>query len=253
MIAKVSSRPVSIMDEMLQCPYSLEYLSLHGRQSENPDTRGKHRDGCGIAFVDNGNIIIEKRTREDAWDESYIRIVENAKSNVFIAHNRKTSEGLETRIEGTHPFYFEKEGVKMAFSHNGTAETLVPEAKKLGTSDTKLYFEEIIRNAATTEPEDIMASLISFTAKTEYDSLSAFLITSRNELYAWRLFNEKDEKNFDAYSRYYTLYLCLRNNSAVIASEPLDDQPWMLLPNQSFVYLRPDKGFLKMRYTQLNL
>jgi predicted glutamine amidotransferase len=58
MLSKVSINETSIMDEMLSCPYSLQYLSENGRQPENPAQRGNHNDGCGLAFFEKENLQI---------------------------------------------------------------------------------------------------------------------------------------------------------------------------------------------------
>jgi predicted glutamine amidotransferase len=253
MLAKISLQESSIMEEMLQCPYSLQYLSENGRQSSNPEQRGHHRDGCGIAFVDQSGMHIEKRRREEAWDASYIQTVREARSKVFIAHNRRTSQGLETRLEGTHPFSLEKNGIRFAFCHNGTAESYVPEALARGTADTQLFFEELIATTNHFTTEAIAESVQRIARKTQYDSISGMLITDRNELFVWRIHDESPDR-IERLSSYYTLYLSFRKGSVVIASEPLDDSPWVLLPNKTFLGIVPNnESTLLLEYKSLTI
>ena len=105
MIAKVSSAEASIIDEIFLCPVSLHYLSQNGRQPDAPWERGEHKDGCGMAYIENGSITIHKRDKENAWDESYQDIALSSRSKIFIAHNRLASEGLNTSVDAAHPFF----------------------------------------------------------------------------------------------------------------------------------------------------
>ncbi|MEO8088455.1 MAG: class II glutamine amidotransferase, partial [Bacteroidota bacterium] len=129
MIAKISVEPTGILDEMLKCPYSLKYLSEHGRQPSDPETRGSHHDGCGMAFSKNGNVEIHKRSKENAWDETYQQVARTASSNIFIAHNRLASKGLEMTENGAHPFSIDAGGKTFALCHNGGVRTYMEEAK----------------------------------------------------------------------------------------------------------------------------
>lgn len=253
MIAKVSSDPVSILDEMLECPYSLEYLSRNGRQHKDPRQRGPHRDGCGLAYTAFGEIHLEKRTRENVWDASYIAFVEEARSRCFLAHNRKTSEGLATGLGGTHPFYAEKNGLQYAFCHNGTAESLLGEAKAQNTSDSKLFFAAVLGHITMETPGAFAAALEDFAKHNTYDSLTGLLLCSDESLYAWRIVNVKDPAERERLERYYTLYVCWRNGSLVVASEPLDDLPWMLLPNHTMLQLRPGAHCVHAGFSDLHI
>ncbi|MEP7170770.1 MAG: class II glutamine amidotransferase, partial [Bacteroidota bacterium] len=238
MIAKASVRETSIMDEMLNCPYSLEYLSEHGRQPDEPSQRGNHRDGCGMAFIQNNTTEIHKRDRDHALDDSYIHTVREARSKLFIAHNRLASAGLESRVEASHPFELFSQGSKYAFSHNGTIYNFVDEAKKRNTSDSFIFLEHLISKTELNDDETIIKRIISIAQSAAFSSMIAFLLAP-DHLMAWRIFNEQDKSKLEKRILYYTMYMKLSKNNIVFSSEPLDDEGWTLMPNNTLLSVKP--------------
>jgi len=247
MIAKASIQETTILDEMLNCPYSLEYLSEHGRQPDEPSQRGNHRDGCGMAFIHNTTTEIHKRDREHAWDDSYIKTVNDARSKLFIAHNRLTSAGLESRVEGSHPFEIFAQGSVYAFSHNGTIYNFVDEAKSRSTSDSFIFLEQIISQTEPNDDDAIIKRMITVAQTCEYNSMTSFLLAPDHLLVA-RIFNENDKSKFEKRNMYYTMYMKLAKNTVVFASEPLDDESWTLMPNNSLISIKPSASHLQMNY-----
>ncbi len=251
MIAKASIAPSSILEEMLTCPHSLKQLSTQGRLPDNPKERGNHNDGCGLAFAAKNKIEIHKRDRKEAWNESYIETVKSATSNLFIAHNRLTSEGLETRVEGSHPFAMQAQGIDYCFSHNGTIYDFVEEAKQRNTSDSFLFFEKLISQTSSNAPAEIIKRLTNLMHHCDYSSMIGFLMSPK-KLMVWRIFNEKNKALQSDYELYYTMYFKLKKDAIVFASEPLDDESWTLLPNKSFLSIEPDREKLNLQYYLLS-
>ncbi len=248
MIAKASVTPTNIIDEMLLCPHSLKYLSENGKQPDNPNIRGQHLDGCGMAFITDNTTEIHKRDRSHAWDASYIEIVKQAKSNLFLAHNRLTSAGLESRVEGSHPFAITANDVQYAFSHNGTIYDFVDDAKKRNTSDSQLFFEHLVLQNAVNSEEEIITRLKKIISTTTYSSATGFLLHPQS-LMVWRSFNQNEK--FEIRNAYYTMYMKLKHNQVVFSSEPLDDEPWVLMPNQSLISVSPLNSKLKLNFYSL--
>lgn len=250
MIAKVSVATTSIMDEMLTCPYSLKYLSEQGRLPENPQQRGSHHDGCGLAFIRDGNTEVHKRDRQHAWDDSYIQTIREARSNFFIAHNRLTSAGLESRLEGSHPFEIFLQGKKYAFSHNGTVYDYLSEAKRRNTSDTFLFLENILSATEPNDEESIIQRIIRVAKTTTYSSITAFLLTA-DILMVWRIFDDKDPLKSADRNLYYTMHMKLAKNSIVFSSEPLDNEGWVLMPNNTLISVMLSKKDIMFNYRML--
>lgn len=250
MIAKVASIETSLLNEMLSCPHSLQYLSTQGRLPDNPRERGNHNDGCGMAFVKGNEIKIDKRTRENAWDESYCKLAKETQSTLFIAHNRLTSEGLEARIEGSHPFALEAHGISYAFSHNGTFYDFVEEAKQKNTSDSFILFQKLISTTENNSEEKIISRLKNLIKNYHYNSITGFLM-SPDKLMVWRVFNESKKEKLGDYNLYYTLFMKLQKNAVVFSSEPLDDENWTLLPNMTCISAYPQNGSIALNYHSL--
>jgi predicted glutamine amidotransferase len=250
MIAKASSAITSFNEEMLTCPQSLYYLANQGRLPENPIQRGQHIDGCGIAFVENRKLKIHKRGSANAWDKTYVDVVNQARSNLFIAHNRLSSAGLESVAEGSHPFEIEAQGQTYSLSHNGTVYDWVNEAQQKSTTDSNLLLQKIISQTEENNEKQIIARLREIRNNCDFSSITGFLL-SAEKLQVWRIFNETKSHKQDDYNLYYTLFMKLSKDAVVFASEPLDNEQWTLLPNNSFVSVEPDSRNLKLVYAQI--
>ena len=251
LIAKASLHATTILDEMLNCPTSLFYLSTQGRLPDNPKERGEHNDGCGLAYVQDKQIEVHKRSRHNAWDASYVEVVQQAKSNLFIAHNRLASAGLEPRIEGSHPFEWQAHGVPYCFSHNGTIYDFVPEAKEKNTSDSFLFLQYLISQEEKNTVEAIKNRLSALMRSAQYSSMIATLM-SPDRLMVWRIYNDKKNEVQADYELYYTLYMKQANNSVTFASEPLDDGDWRLIPNKNFICVEKQAEQLIIHQSELS-
>ncbi len=224
-----------MLDEMMQCPYSLKYLSEHGLQPDGHSIRGTHDDGCGMAFSNNGNIEIHKRSKENAWNESYLNTAHTASSNIIIGYNRLASKALDKTEEGSHPFIINAGDKSFALCHNRGIKTYMAEAIQQHTSDSFIFLQKLIDDRAKNDAESIFLRLKEISKKTAYSSLTSFLMTDK-ELFVWRAYNEQDEKAMDS-EKHYTLYMAMKSNSAVFSSEPLDASLWMLIENKTFLHL----------------
>ena len=252
MLAKISVEETGILDEMLLCPYSLKYLSQNGRQPADPETRGTHLDGCGLAFSKSGGVEVHKRSRADAWDESYQQVARMARSRIFLAHNRLASHGLETSAGATHPFSITAKGKSFALCHNGGIKTYMEEAKQKQTSDSFIFLQRLIDPSGNNDVASIFSRLSDIARNTGYSSLCSFMI-SGTDLFVWRIYNVNDQAKKADYEKYYTLYMSLKNSAAVFSSEPLDDSSWLLLENKTFLHLNITGKNIGLQYRSLEI
>jgi predicted glutamine amidotransferase len=246
MFSKVSFKETSPINEMLNCPYSLKYLSENGRQPENAEVRGTHNDGCGMAFFENGKLKIEKRDKQHAWDASYVDSVNKISTKVFIGHNRLTVGGLQSNYDGTHPFYLKKGNKEFAFSHNGTIYNFMDEAKARNTSDSFIFMEKILQEDEFSELS-VLRQLKVIAEQTEYSSMIGFLLTE-NKLMAWRGFDNNDKEKSAHREKYYTMFMQLNKEGIVFSSEPLDNGTWTLMPNFSYVIADVNADSVNLKY-----
>ena len=251
MLAKVSVIPTGIMHELEQCPNSLLWLSENGRKSHDPDVRGRHNDGCGMAYIDKSGALRKTRHgKDDFWSDDYRKFAMQANSRLYIVHNRFASEGLDISEGGAHPFTIEKFGKELAFCHNGAVDSYMQEARERNTSDSEILLEELVKEIPDISTSSISNSIKIIANTKEYSSLCGFLL-SENELYIWRIFNENRKSDYDKLNRYFTLYFLMRKNEVLIASEPLDDDNWQLIPNNYLLSLKPTFENIEMKITAL--
>ncbi|MEO6168955.1 MAG: hypothetical protein ABIO46_05660, partial [Chitinophagales bacterium] len=147
---------------------------------------------------------------------TYQKIVRQAQSTTFIAHNRLASDVLEAQIDGAHPFFYQPSNTPYTFSHNGSIHSFLNEAKMEGTLDSRIFLQHLI-DEQERRPGSSKEAIVASIAKTEnYDSLCSLPI-SPDSLKIWRIFNDSAPEKIKAYEEYCTLYLSLRNHGTIIS------------------------------------
>ena len=240
MIGKVSFEEKTLEYEVLEAPRSLLWLSENGRQPDNPDKRGPHKDGNGISYVENGIVKCEKYGKENFFNDSFKELVRTKKSKISIAHIRRASEGLEKGQKCSHPFYAEKNKEGFALCHNGAIYgKFMEEAKLQNSSDSEIFLNEIVKRIKSTRDDEIFGVVNDISKNYDFSSLTSLFMT-KDKLCAWRIYKESEK-----YSKYYTLYISFREDSVILASEPIDDGEWSLLPNKNFISITPLENSVK--------
>ncbi len=237
MMAKLSIEETTIANEMLHCPYSLQYLSEKGDQLGSEEI-GFHKDGCGLGYVQDNELVIEKRGSSNAWDKSYVNAIITAKSKFFAAHNRLSSLFLNNKsdVSGAQPFG--KSGY--LFCHNGEIKTFAEEANKMATTDSFIFFSKLIDGAPVTI-DSVRERLIYIAANTKYNSMCGFL-GNENELFGWRIYKGENSNEADSFEKYFTLNVSLQKSHVIISSQKLNAQhnEWTNLPNNTLVHVKPN-------------
>jgi len=126
---------------------SLDELARHGGAT------GPHRDGWGIALLDEGDAFI-LREPEAACQSRWVEFL-NARlprTEVAIAHVRKATQG-ERKLRNTQPFSRELGGRRHVFAHNGHLTGLAagPGARRfrpIGETDSELAFCVLLERLA---------------------------------------------------------------------------------------------------------
>ena len=93
-------------------------------------------DNCGMAYIDNGKIIINKYDNFEKFYTDYAKI--EHKSNMLIHFRIATHGGVN--IENTHPFVLNS---RMALIHNGVLSGYGDKEK---ISDTRDFINKVIGN-----------------------------------------------------------------------------------------------------------
>jgi glutamine amidotransferase len=182
----------------------------------------EHPDGWGIAVHSDGWLVERSTTCADAC--ARFATVADRAASLVVAHVRKATVG-PVSLANTHPFV----RGRFAFAHNGTLDTrslaIAPEhaAAIAGDTDSERLFAYLLGcldNGSLAHGAAALAGL----------GTASFLIADGEHLYAHRLGR--------------ALYTLHRPGVALVASEPLTDEPWLELPDGAFVEIAPQRAAL---------
>lgn len=113
----------------------IPYDHLVEGQKHNPD-------GCGMSWVEDGEIKIFKSMSFEKWSENYFDVLSRLGAVDMLIHFRITSRG-QTREDMCHPF---KINDNLCVIHNGTISNIKPAETKDGVSDTYVLATQILAN-----------------------------------------------------------------------------------------------------------
>jgi len=98
-------------------------------------------DGCGMGWVENGELHVYKSMDFEDWFSEYNKVIERCGEIQMLIHFRITSRG-DTKLDMCHPFWINDDSILI---HNGTI-TEISAAKCIGgRSDTSVFSEEVLR------------------------------------------------------------------------------------------------------------
>ncbi len=238
LLAKVSQRAESGYYELVQAPHSLRKQAQSARM---PHGYGGHNEGCGIAWLQANNVLLEKRGKIDAWDDSFCALAETINTGAFIAHNRAATPGLQISTSDSHPYSTQWRGAPAAFCHNGEVTSFVPEAVQRGVTDSLIFMEHFVSDVREGTVDDIGAYLVRMSGTWNYSSLNA-LVLSADGLYAWRWYDDVPNSSFDR-ERYCSLYMRQTATGILIGSEEIDRSPgWISIPNRTVLVIKPGEA-----------
>jgi hypothetical protein len=260
MLAKISLNHESPYPEFVEAVRSLRKQSVCGCvpkiKIDGRDLAPGHADGCGVGYVCESQVQIDRRAKQDCWDTSFVDFIRNLKCQMVVGHNRKASSGLNNvGIERAHPFQG-GDGVPLAFCHNGTISGLMPQAKLENITDSEIFLRHILRDVGELNTENLSHRISElarqYKADGGYTSLTALLLTPVT-VFAWRVFQPTPPPPPDANLEnvggpmgyplgspgiadrpvppdwrpgYYTLWVRRMQNQVLIASEATDAQDY---------------------------
>src|SRR5579883_2964261 len=197
-------------------------------------TAGTNGDGFGLGWYGEHPEPGLYREVRPAWSDENLRYLSrHIRSHLFFAHVRAATATPTTR-PNCHPFV----SGRWMFMHNGSVESLIPDAlypSRIGTTDSEAVFLAILGAGADRDP--IGATLRKLQAITEighaYKDPLRFTsaLTDGKSLYAFR-FSANDAAN--------TLYYRTSEGNLLLVSEPLDTdrESWIPVPPEHMVIAR---------------
>lgn len=131
-----------------------------------------HKDGWGIAIVDDGGHLQVDKLPEAAWaSEGYLAARDSLAAQTAIAHIRWGSPGMPPSAANTHPFMKDSPIGWMAFAHNGM---FLPDSLPGQFADADL----IADLDGVTDSEQYFALLISRLRRADGDLVAAVRATA---------------------------------------------------------------------------
>ena len=260
----------------LECSLLQAHNSLF-QQSRNDSLGRSNPDGWGISFYESGKPSLEKGHGMAADDPRYKKVASSVRSNIVISHIRLATVGA-TEPQNVHPFVY---GV-WSFAHNGTVsgfpeleELLIQETDpllqrhRLGSTDSEQVFYWLLTRMQTAgisldtaigsndQSEKVFSILASSAkelmtrstmAQSEVAKLN-FLLTDGNEMFATRWNNSlhvaqrQGTRDCQVCQLDHVHQDAPNYRAVVIASEPITEEPWQEIENESVCHIDSEQNF----------
>jgi ergothioneine biosynthesis protein EgtC len=238
-----SGAPVFLEDLVTSPCHSLIHQSLHAEEAKT----GINGDGFGLGwYADRPEPGLYREIRPAWSDENLLSIARQVRSHLFFAHVRAATGTASTRAN-CHPF---AHGRHM-FMHNGQIggymaikrrlEALIPDAlyeARAGNTDSEALFLMVLSHIQQgLDPASAFARALGDATRLSAEAGAAepirfaAVLTDGEAIHAIRWSSD---------ARPPTLYLCEREGTVVIASEPVDARRecWALAPPNSVISVR---------------
>jgi ergothioneine biosynthesis protein EgtC len=242
-----SGHPVFLEDLVAAPCHSLIHQSLHAEEAKT----GTNGDGFGLGWYSERDEPGIYREIRPAWsDENLLSIARQVRSHLFFAHVRAATGTASTRAN-CHPF---AHGRHM-FMHNGQIggylaikrrlESLIPDElyyARAGNTDSEALFLLVLSclEQGMTVAQAFAQALADTVRLCEEAGQRepirfAAVLSDGEAIHAVRW--SSDDKP-------PTLYVCERDGTVVVASEPVDARRecWKLAPANSYLMVRDGKA-----------
>ena len=190
-----------------------------------------HMDGWGLAFYQDGQLVVHKSGVNLLEETDRIFAILNAaqSSPTMIMHLRKSAWANTSNTRHAHPFFLNN----TVFFHNGVVydyQGLLPDISIPGLSadarDTEVFFYHVMSGKAQDLAGNFLESVAKIKGDHKFSALNC-LFSDGAKLFAYRDYAKEPD--------YYSLYRAHAENSWVISSEPLDeDLRWTMMAKEEF-------------------
>ncbi len=211
---------------------------IHEALEENPDY--VHDSGWGVAWIEEGSINLYRSPTPIFEDKLAL---EKLKHNFIfreflLFHARKASSSYEPKIENTHPFIADFEGVPVVFSHNGevkesffSAVSPLRQYQPTGGTDSERFFYYLLEQIGS--PENLnkatLQEILRDIPKDDYTAINFVLATPRDVFI---------NVQYSVKPRYFTMKQTNLGDTIIISSEKfsLDHVTWEPIPNNTLLH-----------------
>jgi predicted glutamine amidotransferase len=211
LLAYASRTPVSLTD-LLGADELDEFVQLSRT----------HCDGWGLAWAEDFGVGTTRVPDPAHESPEFVRVSQEHRSDLAIAHVRWATDGLAIDLNNTHPFT----NGTVGFAHNGAVrpatalDAFVPPdlaAQRHGTTDSERYFLAVLGRMRTSSAAEALASVANDIVDSglEFTCLNAMLVTD-TELVALNRFRPSAEAAEGP--EYYRLRYRIGADSVVVTS-----------------------------------
>ncbi|MEM0302117.1 MAG: class II glutamine amidotransferase [Archaeoglobaceae archaeon] len=187
--------------------------------------------GWGIGYYEDGKAVVKKSTKDPNSSEIFRKAVENARSNVILAHLRLATRG-EVCEKNCHPFRFGFLNRDWLFAHNGDLPINYP-SKVESNTDSAMAFsfmiDKIVEYLRRSRFRGIYPAvkLATKTLLESYNGTLNYLLTDGNALFAFcnhrNMFMLRREKDY--------------GGAILISTQKLTDERWVPIPKNRIICL----------------
>ncbi len=210
----------------------------HEALEENPEY--VHDSGWGVAWIEEGDINLYRSPTPIFEDKLAL---EKLKHNFIfreflLFHARKASPTFEPKIENTHPFITDFEGLPVVFSHNGELKesffSSTPPLKQYqptGETDSERFFYYLLEqiespdNLNKTKMEKILRNI----PEDSYTAVNFILATPKDVFV---------NVQYSVKPKYFTMKQAMLGETTIVSSEKfsLDNVSWEPIPNNTLLH-----------------
>ena len=191
-----------------------------------------HEDGWGLAFYQNGKLVVHKSGINllEETDKVFGVLSAAQTSPLMILHLRKSAWADTSNIRHAHPFHIGN----TVFFHNGVVydyQSLLPEISLPGLADdardTEVLFYHVMSGKAQDVGRNFLGSAALIQQKHKFSALNC-LFSDGDKLFVYRDYAKEAD--------YYSLFKAKSGDSCYISSEPLDETlRWELMAKEEFL------------------
>jgi glutamine amidotransferase len=242
---------------------SMDELSRHGGGT------GPHRDGWGIAYVQDGDALIV-REPDAAHASRHLAFLqsEDPKSTIVVAHVRRATQGPRM-LRNTQPFSRELGGRIHLFAHNGMLLGIESEPRlrphwyrPIGDTDSEYAFCALLdrlrplwdRGVPTVD--DRLDEVAAFASELRRLGPANFIYTDGELIFAHGHRRRSDSGEIEPPGLHVLCRRCTAERDigphsseqevALVASVPLSNEPWTPLAEGEIVVLSEGRVIRRM-------
>lgn len=217
---------------------SLAELGRHGGET------GPHRDGWGVAYMEDGDAVVVREPRAASASELLAQVQHrDAHSTLVLAHVRRATQG-EPLLRNTQPFTRELAGRVHLFAHNGMLTGIEHTLsarwhRPIGDTDSEYAFCALLDRmrprweCGTPSLRERLAEIVAFAAELRALGPANFLYSDGELIFAHGHRRRRDSGEIEPPGLHLLCRRCVEGEHAqdvaLVASVPLTAEPWRAL------------------------